>query len=317
MNFTVFSDLHLNKFPYANITKTGENELLMSGLNIIDQVYNYSVEHGIKYIFFLGDLFHIRSKIDSEIYSSLTFEKLCQYFGEETSPNLILVPGNHDQISKSGRHLLLPFSKIRNVTVINDFYKQGNMIICPHQYKNENLYTFLKANSDKNSFVFMHQLLMNSPAMSGAIFRKNEAVDVSQFSYKYIFSGHNHRPFKNKDLNVYNVGSPMHYDFGDAECQDRFFIHYSEGVVKWVNTTFPRFALHGSTSAPKASYIRKKSKKIEQLSNRIEIDFNDDVGNIMKVYLDSIETSLNKVQLLKEGHKLLSKETSNVLQADN
>lgn len=303
--FIVFSDLHLHKFPYANTTKTGENELLISGLDILDQVYAYAKKNGIKHIIFLGDLFHIRLKVDSEVYCSLVWEKFCDLCREEDAPELIIVPGNHDQISKTGKHKLLPFASIPKISVINDFYKKDNLIFCPHQYNIEDLYTFLEANSDENSIVFLHQLLINSPLMNNAIFRKNEAVDISRFKYNTIFSGHNHRPFTNAELKVYNLGSPMHYDYGDAQCQERYFIDY-RGHVKWIRTEFPHFALHGTTEAKKASYIKKQSKKVQELSNRTEINFNDDASNILKVYTESEATLLPKDLLLKDGLRLLN-----------
>ncbi len=308
--FIVFSDLHLHKFPYANVTKDGENELLISGLKILDQVYAYAKKNNIKHIIFLGDLFHIRPKVDSEVYCNLVWEKFCDLCREEDAPELIIVPGNHDQISKTGKHKLLPFSLIPKITVINDFYKKDNLIFCPHQYNIEDLYTFLETNSDKNSIVFLHQLLMNSPLMNNAIFRKNEAVDVSRFQYGIIFSGHNHRPFTNAELKVYNLGSPMHYDYGDAQCQERYFIDY-RGHVKWIRTQFPHFALHGTTEAKKALYVKKKSKKVQELSNRTEINFNDDAPSILKVYTESETTLLPKDLLLGEGLRLLN----NVIQA--
>lgn len=306
MNFIVFSDLHLNKFPYSNITKEGDNELLLAGLNIIDQVYAKAVIYGVKFIYFCGDLFHLRTKIDSDIYSNLVYKKLMQYFGSKSSINLILIPGNHDQIDKIGTHVLLPYSNIYNVTVIDKLYKRDNIVICPHQYNNDELYSFLEKNSDENSIVFMHQLLMNSPVMSGAIFRKNEAIDVSRFKYKLLFSGHNHRPFENKKLRVFNIGSPMHYDFGDAECQDRFMIYCKNDEVTWIPTIFPHFAIDGTPEAKKATYIKKKNKKVTELTSRIQVEWTDKTTDVLGAYIKSAKSVINQDLLLREGLKLLS-----------
>lgn len=305
MNCLIFSDLHLNKFPYSNVTKEGDNEILVAGLNIIDQVYDYASKYGINYIFFLGDLLHIRSKLDSGLYSNLLYKKLKKYFSDKDSPILILIPGNHDQINKSGTHTLLPFSEIRNVSVVDTICKKSNIILCPHQYDISVLYEFLALNSDDNSVVLMHQLLINTPLMNGAIFRKNEAVDTTRFKFKSLFCGHNHRPFENKALGIYNVGSPMHYDFGDAECQKRYFIHYVNGEVKWVETDFPRFAVHGTVAAKEASYIKRKSKKVQKISQRVNMNFTDDTSSIVKVYVESEDSLLDKEVLVKEGIRLL------------
>lgn len=303
--FIVFADLHLHKFPYANITKAGENELLVSGLKILDQIYAYAKAHSIKHIIFLGDLFHIRPKVDSEVYCSLVWEKFCDLCREEDAPELIIVPGNHDQISKTGKHKLLPFASIPKISVINDFGKKDNLIFCPYQYNIENLYAFLEANSDENSIVFLHQLLMNSPLMNNAIFRKNEAVDVSRFKYKRIFSGHNHKVFENKELNIYNVGAPMHIDHGDSECQERFFLYYNRGKIIWVPTVFPHFATAGTPEAENASYISKKSKKSKKVLNRLELSFTDDFNHVIQIYTKSESTLLDKNLLFQEGIRLM------------
>lgn len=316
MEFLVFSDLHLNKFPRANITKDGENELLLAGLNIIDQVYSYARDNDIKNIIFTGDLFHIRSKVDTEVYTDLLYKKLDKYFGAEKDLSLILIPGNHDQINKTGKHLLFPLSKISRVFIIDKLHihKDTNVLFCPHQYKLDDLYAFLEKNSNDKSYIFMHQLLVNSPSMSGQLFRKNEAVDISRFKYKYVFSGHNHRPFENKKLNVYNIGSPMHYDFGDVECQDRFFLHFNNGRTTWVKTEFPHFAVQGTPESKKAKYIKRETKKVQKQSSRIEISFNNDVNSVLKAYTDSEETLLNKDALYKKGLSLLTEENNPDLQ---
>lgn len=307
MDFIAFSDLHLNKFPYANITKDGENELLMAGLDIIDQVYAKAVEYKVKSIFFCGDLFHIRTKLDSDIYSNLVYKKLKQYFGHKTSINLILIPGNHDQTDKTGTHVLSPYSEIYNVTVIDKLYKRDNIVICPHQYDIEILYKFLEKNSDEQSIVFMHQLLMNSPMMSGSIFRKNEAVDLSRFKYKLLFSGHNHRPFVNKNSDVYNIGSPMHYDFGDVECQDRFMIYCNRaGQVTWIPTDFPHFAIAGTKNVKEAKYVKKQNKKVVELTSRIKVEWTDKTKDVLKAYIASAELMINQDLLLREGLNLLN-----------
>jgi DNA repair exonuclease SbcCD nuclease subunit len=307
MDFIAFSDLHLNKFPYANITKDGENELLMAGLNIIDQVYAKAVEYGVKFIFFCGDMFHIRTKLDSDIYSNLVYKKLKQYFGPKTPINLILIPGNHDQIDKTGTHVLAPFSEIYNVTVVDKLYKRGNIVICPHQYDIDKLYAFLEKNSTEQDIIFMHQLIFNSPVMSGAIFRKNEAVDISRFKYKLLFSGHNHRPFVNKSSDAHNIGSPMHYDFGDAECPERFMIHCSkEGKVTWIPTNFPHFAMAGTENVKEAKYVKKQNKKVVELASRIKVEWTDKTKDVLGAYIESAKPVINPDLLLREGLNLLN-----------
>lgn len=322
-DFIAFSDLHLNKFKHSKINKNGDNELFIAGLSILDQVFSYAVANKVCDIKFLGDLFHVRDRIDSDIYCNAVynaFEKHFEY-SDNDDINITIIPGNHDQIDKQGNHTLIPYSKISRVTVIDELssFYNNEILYCPHQYNITKLYEFLNEHSNENSFIFMHQLIFNSPIMNHSIFRKNEAIDSSLFKYKYLFSGHNHRPFTDyaiKDLKgyVYNIGSPMHYDFGDAQCPERFFIHYksAEDKVEWIPTVFPAFAMEDSAESNKAVYIKKKQKKIDTLDNRTEINFSDNPNEIVEKYVESSLTELEKTKLCEIGSNLLRGAIKNV-----
>jgi DNA repair exonuclease SbcCD nuclease subunit len=316
-DFIAFSDLHLNKFKHSRIDKNGNNELFVTGLSILDQIFQYAKVNKILDIIFLGDLFHVRDRIDSEIYCNTVYDALEKYFGgDDNEIRFTIIPGNHDQIDKQGNHTLNPYSKISRIAVINKLsaYDNNKELFCPHQYDITKLYEFLNEHSNENSFVFMHQLIFNSPLMNHSIFRKNEAVDSSLFKFKYLFSGHNHRPFVDDERRIYNIGSPMHYDFGDAQCPERFFIHYISAVdkVAWIPTVFPAFAMEDTEESTSAVYIKKKQKKIDTLDNRTEINFSDNPTEIVEKYVESSQTELEKPKLCEIGSNLLRGAIKNV-----
>ena len=321
MKFVAFNDLHLHKFPYSKITEDGKNELFEAGLNILDQVYSYCAENDICYLFFIGDLFYHRHKIDTDVYCNETYNRIKKH--QEAYPfiKLIFIPGNHDQISKSGKHCLTPFEGIQNVRVIhhNEILTipplNQKIFCCPYASDSFNLYGFLK-DSTKDDIILMHQLIVNSPSLAGHLFKKDEAVDTSKLTFRVLFSGHNHRPFSRDG--VYNIGAPMHHDFGDAPVLKRFFIEYDSDkkpLVTWIPTKFPIFAT-SDMKLPEGvipSYLRRKIKDIVT-SEEVSLDLieSDGLESILKSYMSFLNSLIGETEVKEDlfnfGLKLLEEE---------
>lgn len=299
MKFLIFSDLHLNNFPFSNTNKKGENELFEAGLSIIDQLYGFAKENSIKYIFFLGDLFHNRTKIDSFVYVR-AYEKIKEYFNDKNSPVLFILVGNHDQRDKEGNHTLIPFDGIRNVYIIDKNIKfySVNFIFCPHNFSLEKLYTFLVSCSDEASFVFLHQLLPKKDTLNN--FVNNDLIDTTRFKYQYIFSGHNHKPFKDEQLNLYNIGAPMHLNYGDSCLKERYFLYYNDGNILWIETKFPKFAYKNSEEEVEASYVKERNKETKKIENKLNFCPSDSIKDMFEKYFNQAKF-INKKDLLKEG----------------
>jgi predicted phosphodiesterase len=293
MNFVVLSDIHFHNYPYARINEHGDNELFVVATRIVKDVFDYCVKNDIPTIYFLGDLFQLRNKIETDLYCNKVFFLFDKLFGSQSTTDscvqCCLIPGNHDQINKQGDHCLYPFSKIKNVFVFDapnvTYGDTERILLIPHQYDVDEVYRFLNV-STKHDTVMMHQLLLNSPMLTNSFFRSNEAIDSSKFDYKILFSGHNHRPFENKQLRICNVGSPMHSSFGDVECPNRYFIHYNKGKITWIPTTFPIFANNDNDKGGNASYVRRKPEKIATKDvNRLQLTKEDTMSSILTKYV--------------------------------
>lgn len=99
--FLVFSDLHAHPHTkYSNISAEGWNSRLQTALDVLRQILRYAVKHEIRYVLFCGDLFDAKHKIPATAIVALSAE-----FESWKSADLrlIMIPGNHDLLERSGR----------------------------------------------------------------------------------------------------------------------------------------------------------------------------------------------------------------------
>lgn len=310
MQFVAFSDLHLHKYPYSKILQNGDNELFEAGLKILSQVYQYCTVNSIERIYFIGDLFVHRDEMDVDIYCNKTFDWLKALFGSNSTIELHIIAGNHDQVNISGKTFLRPLAEIKNVHLYESIsahnYQDTKIHVCPYQEDVDNVYKGL-ASSNKDDIILMHQLLLNSPTLSDHVFKKRETIDVSKLKFSYLFSGHNHRPFENDIKTVFNLGSPMHHTFSDTEYPDRFFIHFNskfDNPVKWVPTEFPIFSEEDGSNRKSATYIRPKRQNVKQIDTRMNIVNGDSSQSILQKYIE-YKGEQYDLELINEGLFLL------------
>jgi DNA repair exonuclease SbcCD nuclease subunit len=88
----IFSDLHV----HAHKDRV---DRLYHCLEVLEWAFATAEKRDCKYIWFLGDLFHERSKIDMLNYLK-TFEIFIKHMGEATDRDMYLLVGNHDMYHK-------------------------------------------------------------------------------------------------------------------------------------------------------------------------------------------------------------------------
>lgn len=107
-----FSDLHI----HAHKDRV---DRLHHCLDVLDWIFKTALQYRCEYIFFLGDLFHERSKIDVMNYLK-TFEVFMKYM-HNAPYELYLLVGNHDMYHRERWDInsVKPLSAIKGVNIID------------------------------------------------------------------------------------------------------------------------------------------------------------------------------------------------------
>lgn len=229
----LFSDLHLHSHK-------DRIDRLEDCLEVLDWVFQKAKENDCRHIFFLGDLFHERSKIDVLNYLR-TFEVFMKHMIEDAKDiDLYLLVGNHDMYHKTRWDVnsIKPLSAIPRCHIIDrptSTVIDGRRIDwLPHtedpitelmQYPKE-------FEGQEKSLMFAH--LSVSGAKLNLIYGTksdviveydNEMIPVSADlfdSWDHTYMGHYHGAQFVNDKVEY-VGSPLQLSFGEAH-EDKHII---------------------------------------------------------------------------------------------
>lgn len=219
----IFSDLHLHKHK-------DRCDRLQHCLDVLTWVFDQAVEHDCDDIFFLGDLFHERSKIDVLNYLK-TFEIFMERMvGDCKDKNLWMLVGNHDMYHRERWDVnsIRPLTAIPNVHIIQSPLSTvigGTKIDWMPHTENpiEELEVFKKAGAGDILFGHMavHGAQTNTfyGTKSDVIVEyDNEMVEVDANifdAWKTTILGHYHGAQKLNDKVEY-IGSPLQLTFGEA-----------------------------------------------------------------------------------------------------
>jgi DNA repair exonuclease SbcCD nuclease subunit len=110
----IFADLHLHSHK-------DRVDRLHHCLSVLDWIFTQAAKHKVEYIFFLGDLFHERSKIDVLNYLK-TFEVFMKHMIEDAADrDMYLLVGNHDMYHKERWDVnsIKPLTAIPRVHIID------------------------------------------------------------------------------------------------------------------------------------------------------------------------------------------------------
>lgn len=202
----VFSDLHLRD-KSAN-TVFGQ---VFPGL--IEAVERYSAT---RMLVCLGDFYHVRYKIDVYLQNEVVkFFNILKNIGIQ----VILLPGNHDQINEQGENALAVFDELSNVAVINTpvINDYGHWV--PYRKNINEILDFLKycyRNPNKISskkIIYMHHGIQGAKMNSSLV--DDSGIGVNYFRNWMVLSGHYHMRQQIGD-NIFYIGSPYQVDAGEA-----------------------------------------------------------------------------------------------------
>ncbi len=227
----VFSDIHIHGHK-------DRVERLKDCLKVLEWVFETALKEKVDYIFFLGDLFHERSKIDAKNYL-MTFDVFMKHMLDDASTmEMYLLVGNHDMYHKETCNInsVRPLSAIPRISIIQtptSMVLGGKKIDWLPYSENpvESLAEFKK--NGTGDILFSHM------AVSGALTNTfygvrsdviveydNEMVPVDASLFKdwdMTMLGHYHGAQKLTDKAEY-VGSPLQLSYGEAFQQKHVII---------------------------------------------------------------------------------------------
>lgn len=266
MKYLLTSDLHIH--PHFN-----NNLFIDVGINYLKYVEKYCKKNDIKTIFLLGDIFHISSKINIEIFIPVfeQFEKM-----KNNGLELLMIPGNHEMLSENKKtilNILSPFSKVYDCYSVPDL---GDNNVSFHMLPFKRKYDFdeytVKMNDNYN-VLLTHMDIANFKMSSNSV---SKGVEDRTFlkKFDYVFSGHYHI-HQHQDSIVY-IGSPYQQNFGEAGDNNKGFVIYDSSTNKW--------NLEVYSEAPKFKILTPEQSVKEDISNCfIKLKIKDKIDNLSKL----------------------------------
>lgn len=209
----------------------------------LSYIEQYAIKHKINHIYFLGDMFQIKTKVDSMDF--IFIRNIIRSWKNKFK--LYFLIGNHD----------MPLPDSTDGSIMHAFDEYGR-VVKDYEYfdlsddlrlhfmsyiKNDNgkLPNF-KIGNGKN-VLFMHQdvtgFRMNNFHVSGL------GLDITKFKQMdKVFSGHYH--LHQQKLNVVFIGAPFQTNFGERDTNKGFIV---------LDTNTLNWTFHEFRGAPRFKYV--------------------------------------------------------------
>ena len=298
----VFSDLHLHAHK-------DRIDRLNDCLQVLDWVFKTAVKNKCKYLFFLGDLFHERSKIDVMNYLKC-FEVIMKHMIEDAADlDFYLLVGNHDMYHRTRWDVnsVKPISAIPRCHVVAQPTTMtfGESVVDWMPYTEDQIRDLDKLKKSKAEAGSAYHLLLGHMAVHGAQTNllyglKSDViaefdndmlpVDAKVFDpWRRTLLGHYHGAQHLGDKVEY-IGSPLQLSYGEA-FQKKHVLILNLATLKgeYVENTF----------SPKHLIVTTKDVEDENYT----LD-----GNFVRVGYDDMSEidRLNLRRKITQDHKVLS-----------
>lgn len=209
MKKLVFSDVHLDEDSAQVVLE-----------NVFPGIREAAKEHGIKDIIMLGDLWHVRYKVDIRIQNALKDELLKW---DKAGLYLRILPGNHDQVDVNGRNALEVFNQMRRVDVYSSPIWDADGLWIPYRKRIEDVIDLIEnlgANSmniEGKKTLFAHApvqgALMNDHMKSGDGL---PITALKQFDRVLLGHFHKRQQWRYGKTKVWYVGSVREVSANEA-----------------------------------------------------------------------------------------------------
>lgn len=194
-------------------------------------------------VIFLGDLFDVRYSINTQVGCEV--KKLVrQMLNEHKDVQFYMIAGNHDYYSPvidfeeyNAYELVFgeEFISInKNLHIISSLPLLDNRTLMLPWYfteDDERYISTMKEYRDKFDIIYCHSDCEHW-STDKAMLKENA----------YVYSGHIHYPYVNKDFKLYNIGASCAFTFNDAN-SSRFIYTIEDGIIiaSYENNVTPKF----------------------------------------------------------------------------
>ena len=179
-------------------------------LAFVDWIIGTAKQHDCDTGLFLGDWHHHRASINLQTlnFSLQALERLSQNFSQ-----FFFIPGNHDLYYRDKRdiHGAAWARHIPNITICNDWFQEGDVIIAPWLVGDDHK-RILKMSS---KYMFGHFELPHFKMNAMVEMPDHGDIRTEHFTgFDRVFSGHFH--LRQEKRNVTYIGNAFPHNFADA-----------------------------------------------------------------------------------------------------
>lgn len=220
----LFSDLHLK--PESEAT----------AFEVLESIRTYAVNYNIKLVGFLGDFWHLRYQVPVYLLNRV-HEELQQW--QQAGIQMVMLPGNHDQVDVVGRNALEVFQAFINIAVMTEPgeltpYLPGIFWIPYRKSHDEIQKALTQARMCGCPVVFAH--LPIKGALQNNRRTDEDGIPVGMFrGFKKVLLGHYHKRQEFFGGGLAYIGSP-YQTRADEFGQDKGFVVYDGNQLEWVTT---------------------------------------------------------------------------------
>ena len=190
--------------------------------DFIDWFIATAKEQGCETGMFLGDWHHHRAAINLQTlhFSLRSLQKISAAF-----ENFYFIPGNHDLYYRDKRdiHGAEWAQHLPNITVVNDWFKDGDVIIAPWLVGDDHK----KIQKMSSKYMFGHFELPHFKMNAMVEMPDHGEIKVENFTgIESVYSGHFH--LRQKKNNINYIGNCFPHNFADAGDANR-----GMAVIEW------------------------------------------------------------------------------------
>ena len=268
MSFTLSSDQHAHSWTqFARVNEAGVNTRLAAILNEFRRQADCSILMGHKRMVFAGDLFHVRGRIEPEVFNPT---HACLKEIAERGVEIIAIPGNHDLQGKEASALgnaMQTLGEIKNFRVVTKPELIDDVIMIPWIEDLAQLRDKLSklAGSKQASKL---DVVIHAPVngvLKGLPDHGLEASELQALGFRRVFAGHYHNALELLP-GVYSVGATTHQTWSDPDTNAGFWM-VDGGACEFSPTSAPLFVNQATTTvdenAVKGNYVRIQLKEAD------------------------------------------------------